>query len=89
MTLKGVDMKVFIVEWEEYEKGWGARPDGYSASISLEERKRFSNEYSTGVGIHTSMPIRMFEVEDSSLYKKAKEAGGTIHLRRLPEEYCY
>ena len=31
--------------WEESERGWGIRPDGYSLHLNNEDRKQFIKEY--------------------------------------------
>lgn len=31
--------------WEESERGWGIRPDGYSLHLTEEDRKAFIKEY--------------------------------------------
>lgn len=37
--------KVLKQEWEESERGWGCRPDGYSLHISEEDRVDFIKAY--------------------------------------------
>ena len=76
--------KVFVVEWEEYEKGWGTRPDGYSVHTSPAKRDAYKVKYSAGSGIHTSMPIREFEKNDPKMYATAKSKGGTVYVEKLP-----
>lgn len=42
---------VYAVEWEESERGWGCRPDGYSFHASLEKAQAYINmHYSTHTG---------------------------------------
>ena len=31
--------------WEESERGWGVRPDGFSLHLSMEDCRRFREEY--------------------------------------------
>lgn len=38
-------MKVIIQKWEESERGWGTRPDGYSVHPNEEARQRFIDNY--------------------------------------------
>ncbi|MFA6461851.1 MAG: hypothetical protein WCV90_06305 [Candidatus Woesearchaeota archaeon] len=32
-------------EWDESERGWGIRPDGYSLHLSVEDRQQFIKDY--------------------------------------------
>lgn len=41
--------KVVEVEWTEYERGWGQRTDGYSYHWSMEEAKRYIDDYCKGL----------------------------------------
>ena len=36
---------VFCQKWEESERGWGTRPDGYSLHLTAEDLKRYIKEY--------------------------------------------
>ena len=36
---------VFCQQWEESERGWGVRPDGYSVHLSLEDAKAYIGAY--------------------------------------------
>lgn len=36
---------VLCQKWEESERGWGTRPDGYSLHLSEASRKQFISEY--------------------------------------------
>ena len=38
-------MKVVVQKWEESERGWGTRPDGYSIHPSEEARERYVKAY--------------------------------------------
>ncbi len=38
-------LALYAIEWEESERGWGVRPDGYSFHRSPEEAKEFIEEY--------------------------------------------
>lgn len=74
--------KVFCVEWEEYEKGWGPRFDGYSYHVSEDERRKYTEEY---VGdpkeIHTAMPLSRWEEVNDFAFMRAEQNGGSIHVR--------
>lgn len=37
--------KVIVQKWEESERGWGTRPDGYSIHRNEAERKTYCEEY--------------------------------------------
>ena len=36
---------VVVQKWEESERGWGVRPDGYSLHIDEAQRKRYIDAY--------------------------------------------
>jgi hypothetical protein len=36
---------VYCQLWEESERGWGQKPDGYSLHLSLEDRSAFIDSY--------------------------------------------
>ena len=36
---------LYAVEWTEYERGWGCRPDGHSVHRNLNEAQRFITVY--------------------------------------------
>lgn len=38
-------MRLLVQDWEEMERGWGSRPDGYSLHLDDEDRKRFIKAY--------------------------------------------
>ncbi len=49
-TLAGtVEHKVIVQKWEESERGWGVRPDGYTLHQTDEHRKAFIKEYWDGM----------------------------------------
>jgi hypothetical protein len=37
--------RVVVQKWEESEKGWGTRPDGYSLHLSEKDRADYVREY--------------------------------------------
>ncbi len=41
--------KVFVQLWEESERGWGARPDGFSLHLSQDHRDKYIKEYWDGM----------------------------------------
>ena len=74
-------MKVFIVSWTEYEKGWGSRPDGTSYHISEEKRDEYikvREKDAANDKFHDIYPDGFSTVEDSDLYKKVLAAGGSL-----------
>lgn len=40
---------VICQKWEESEKGWGTRPDGFSLHLSLEGLRKFIKDYWDGM----------------------------------------
>lgn len=36
---------VVVQKWEERERGWGSRPDGYSVHLSDADRKAYIDDY--------------------------------------------
>ena len=43
---------VVVQKWEESERGWGTRPDGYSLHLTEEDRKKYIEEYTKGRDPH-------------------------------------
>lgn len=41
----GKQFRVLCQKWEESERGWGVRPDGYSLHASEEDLKQYTKEY--------------------------------------------
>ena len=37
--------KVIVQKWEESERGWGTRPDGFSLHLTESDRQKFVEEY--------------------------------------------
>jgi hypothetical protein len=44
-TANSITRQVVVQKWEEHERGWGTRPDGYSLHLSLEHLTFFIKEY--------------------------------------------
>lgn len=40
-----IGTRVVCQPWEESERGWGTRPDGYSLHLTENDRKAFIKEY--------------------------------------------
>lgn len=40
-------MKIVLQEWEESERGWGVRPDGYSAHVDINSMHAFIADYNS------------------------------------------
>lgn len=38
-------VKLYVLRWEESERGWGVRPDGYSIHKSVEDSEKYVEEY--------------------------------------------
>lgn len=74
--------------WEESERGWGIRPDGYSLHLNEEDRKNYvsdfnktlpsyvPDEYSRVSGSPTIIDV------DSKLYKEIKASKNGIRVWR-------
>jgi hypothetical protein len=80
--------KLFVVEWEEYEKGWGPRPDGYSVHVSEANRAAYVENYGSTPqsSIHSSMPLRKFEIDNPSselLQKVSASPNGYVLVKKL------
>lgn len=72
---------VLCQKWEESERGWGTRPDGYSLHLSEDDRVRFIKAYWDGMP--DGVPDE-YERPDGTpywcrvgeeIYKKVKERG--------------
>lgn len=78
-------MKVYCVDWSEYEENWGSRPGGTSYSTTAEKRKSYMAkvaEMDKSSKFHSLMPLRQFEINDEKLFAKAMVAGGTYVANR-------
>ncbi|MDT8284378.1 MAG: hypothetical protein RQ767_02545 [Thermovirgaceae bacterium] len=74
--------EVYIVEWEEYESGWGIWPDGYSVHTSKAAMEAYRESYGwPPVDGNSSMPLSTETLKNDILYAKAKRAGGTLHVQ--------
>lgn len=91
MEIAKGDKLVICQKWEEIERGWGTRPDGFSLHVSLEslkaliERQRqaaenFPQEFSVPDG--QSYP---YEVDDTT-YAELVDNGGS---KWYPRGYDY
>ena len=38
-------MELVVQKWEESERGWGNRPDGYSLHLSEDDRNKYISDY--------------------------------------------
>lgn len=47
--VKSKNLKVIVQKWEESEKGWGVRSDGFSLHLTDADRKAFIREYWDGM----------------------------------------
>lgn len=45
----GKMFRVLCQKWEESERGWGARPDGYSLHLNDADREQYIKEYWSGM----------------------------------------
>ncbi|OGZ97146.1 MAG: hypothetical protein A3I44_05080 [Candidatus Sungbacteria bacterium RIFCSPLOWO2_02_FULL_51_17] len=71
---------VVCQKWEESERGWGTRPDGYSLHLSDTDREAFIKDY--WAGMPNAVPDEYSRPDgtpyvcdaDSETYKKIKES---------------
>ncbi len=42
---RGADVRVLVQKWEETERGWGQRPDGYSIHLSQDDLDAYVKAY--------------------------------------------
>lgn len=78
---------VYVLIWEESERGWGVRPDGYSFHRSVENAEAYVKEYVEA--LPTAIPdeyerlatpvIYTYEVDDE-IYKSVAESKNGIRL---------
>lgn len=73
------EQTVFVVEWSEYEEGYGTRPDGYSVHASQEDKDKYLEMYGRATQYHSSMPMRAFEMKSNKMMQRAKRDGGSYH----------
>lgn len=43
--MKAFKNRVLCQKWEESERGWGTRPDGYSLHLNEDDRKKYIEKY--------------------------------------------
>lgn len=43
--MEGEKHRVIVQKWEESERNWGVRPDGYSLHLTAEDKEAFVAEY--------------------------------------------
>lgn len=43
--MAGKTQEVIAQEWLESERGWGQRPDGYTLHLTMEDCKKYRDEY--------------------------------------------
>jgi hypothetical protein len=81
---------LIVQKWEESERGWGTRPDGYSLHCSLSDRATFIRKYWDGmpdeVPDEYSRPCGAPYAwnADEETYKKVQESTNGIWCRGTP-----
>jgi len=60
------DYEVVCQKWEEKERGWGSRPDGFSLHINHELRRQYIEEYWDSMPDHAP---DTYESPDGSPYE--------------------
>jgi hypothetical protein len=81
---------IIIETWTEYEAGWGSRPDGMTAHLSMEDHKKFVDAFNKKFNNLPSAPPVYMMADNSpkivdaeeSLYKRlvAAKAKGELGL---------
>lgn len=76
---------VYKINWEESERGWGIRPDGFSLHLSKEDSKKYVKDYwdrqPDGVPDEYSRPsgeARPVVIRDKKMIKEIIDNG---HIR--------
>ena len=78
---------VYVLIWEESERGWGVRPDGYSFHCTVEDASAYVHEYVAGLPVAVpdeyerlaTPTIYTYEVDDE-IYTSVKESKNGIRL---------
>lgn len=67
---------VIIQNWEERERGWGTRPDGFTVHASIEGRNAYAQWYTTTSG--NAFPV---DADDAVAAVIAATSNGVVHGR--------
>lgn len=86
---------VVVQKWEESERGWGVRPDGYSLHLSEEDCVAYLQAYLGPRATHASVPNEYdrpcgspYSAEvDEETYEKLLAASGKHGLRVFDNTY--
>lgn len=86
---------VYKQDWEESERGWGVRPDGYSLHATLSDCKEYIEAYWKSMPDYIpdeySRPVgkTLLIVVDEDIYKKVLERkpGVRVFIRAGKEQY--
>jgi hypothetical protein len=76
----GRKYSVIKQKWMEFERGWGARPDGYTLHITSEDKDTFVKDYQSGMPNSApdeySQPMGSATIVnvDEQIYQKIKES---------------
>lgn len=78
---------VWRQDWEESERGWGIRPDGYSLHLSQSDVKAFVRQYWAGMpkevpdeySRESGSPYKM--LVDKKTYDRVKNSGNGVWER--------
>ncbi len=76
--------KIWVVEWDEYEKNWGSRPNGYSLHTTKEICNNYMQERVMNYSdYHSNDPTKPYQTAVSkALYATIKAKGGTLTTDR-------
>jgi len=83
---------VVVQKWEESEKGWGIRPDGYSLHLNEEDRETYIKNYWDGMPnevqeeySHPSGTPYLADVDEETYEKiKASPKGIRVYKNNYP-----
>lgn len=81
----------YAVNWTEYERGWGARPDGHTLHVSREQAEQHVRDYMAKLPIKApdeySLPDDPFAVDvDAATFERVSSEGWIWghHRQQLP-----
>ena len=72
--------KIFVVDWYEFEKNWGSRPNGYSLHTTKEICNHYMHERVMNFSdYHSDDPTEPYHIAVSkALYDSIEANGGTL-----------
>jgi hypothetical protein len=80
-------VSIFIIDWDEFEEGWGPRPDGHSLHLTKKDAEVFmEKEIMAHTGIHTSDPSSQIyeEMVPPFVVDALLMSGGSMKIKNKP-----